>query len=237
MLEHDVHLARPRWPRSSRSVSPSGVGVDRDVGAELQRQRRACSSLEAVAITRPAPSGRPSWTASEPTPPAAACTTTLSPSATPAGGAVQMPGGRALDDQRQRGAVVDPVGDREHALARARSRTRRSRRADERDHALARVVLAALPITPHLAARHERQRRLAARRSSCGCACRRSSAPARRDPDQHLARPGLGRWAARRAAAPPGRRTRSSGSRASDPRLSRASSRRLSDPQRLQPVL
>ncbi len=35
--------------------------------------------LEAVAITRPAPSGAPSWTASEPTPPAAAWTTTLSP--------------------------------------------------------------------------------------------------------------------------------------------------------------
>ena len=39
------------------------------------------SSLEAVAITRPAPSGAPSWTASDPTPPAAACTTTLSPGA------------------------------------------------------------------------------------------------------------------------------------------------------------
>jgi hypothetical protein len=39
------------------------------------------SSVDAVAITRPAPSGLPSWTASEPTPPAAACTTTLSPAA------------------------------------------------------------------------------------------------------------------------------------------------------------
>ena len=34
-----------------------------------------------MAITRPAPNGRPSWVASEPTPPAAAWTTTLSPGA------------------------------------------------------------------------------------------------------------------------------------------------------------
>ena len=40
------------------------------------------SSLDAVAITRPAPIARPSCTASEPTPPAAAWTTTLSPSCT-----------------------------------------------------------------------------------------------------------------------------------------------------------
>ncbi len=39
------------------------------------------SSVDAVAITLPAPNARPSCTASEPTPPAAACTTTLSPSA------------------------------------------------------------------------------------------------------------------------------------------------------------
>ena len=37
------------------------------------------SSVEAVAMTR-APNALPSWTASEPTPPAAACTTAVSPS-------------------------------------------------------------------------------------------------------------------------------------------------------------
>jgi hypothetical protein len=40
------------------------------------------SSVDAVAITRPAPNDLPSWTASDPTPPAAAPTTTLSPGAT-----------------------------------------------------------------------------------------------------------------------------------------------------------
>ena len=118
-------------------------------------------------------------------------------------------------DQRQRGAVVEPVGDREHTLARVRSRTPRSRRCRP-----------ARPRARRCPRARPRPRRRApaaaspsARRSSCGCACRRSSARAR-DLDQHLLGPGLGSRQLGQLEHLRARRTRSSGSRASAPRLS-----------------
>ena len=62
------------------------------------------SSLEQVAITRPAPNGLPSWTAIDPTPPAAACTTTLSP-------------GASLADVRYRCQAVRPWSSSASAVA------------------------------------------------------------------------------------------------------------------------
>ena len=61
--------------RSSRSPSSATSAPSDSASSRL-------SSVEASAITRPAPIGLPSCVASEPTPPAAATTTTVSPSAT-----------------------------------------------------------------------------------------------------------------------------------------------------------
>ena len=66
-----------------------------------------------------------------------------------------MPGGRALHDQRQRGAVVDSVGDREDPALGRRGVFRVAARAHQRDDALARVLAHA----GDLAARDQRQRR------------------------------------------------------------------------------
>src|SRR5580693_6467749 len=77
------------------------------------------ASVDALAITRPAPSGCPSCTATDPTPPAPECTTTLSPAAIR--GAEQMPRRGALHEQRDGRLVGDRIGDRE------RRRRRRER--------------------------------------------------------------------------------------------------------------
>ena len=71
----------PRFASTSRSVRPSGAPSTATSAPSSSASSRF-ASVEAVAITRPAPIGRPSCTASEPTPPAAAWTTTLSPGAT-----------------------------------------------------------------------------------------------------------------------------------------------------------
>ncbi len=89
---------------------PVGRGVDGDVGAELERQRALVLRSRRVAITRPAPSGRPSWTASEPTPPAAECTTTLSPAATRAAVRYRCHAVIPWISERERRAVVEPSG-------------------------------------------------------------------------------------------------------------------------------
>ena len=65
----------------SRSVRPSAA-PSTAASAPSSSASARFSSVEAVAMTRPAPIGLPSCTASEPTPPAAPCTTTLSPGAT-----------------------------------------------------------------------------------------------------------------------------------------------------------
>ena len=78
-LEHDVDLGAAVG-LAQRGGELGLARVDGHVGAELERER-ALLLVEAVAITRPAPKRLASWTAIEPTPPAAAWTTTLSPSA------------------------------------------------------------------------------------------------------------------------------------------------------------
>ena len=126
-LEDDVDAAGRRWPRRRRSVRPSGVGVDRGVGAELERERALLLGRgggdHAPGAHRPGRAGRPASRRR----PRRRATTTVSPGRS-ARRAVQVPGGQALEQQRQRGAVVDAVGDREGQRRRARSRTRRSRR-------------------------------------------------------------------------------------------------------------
>jgi hypothetical protein len=73
-----------------------------------------------------------------------------------AGRAKQMPGRRALDHERQRGPVVDPVGDCEDPLAGRDGVLRIAARPDQRDDSLAGL----LERSGDLAARHQRQRRL-----------------------------------------------------------------------------
>ena len=186
---------------------PLGVGVDCRIGPSSSASARF-SSLEAIAITRPAPSGWPSCTASEPTPPAAEWTTTLSPCGD-APGPIEVPGGGALHDQRERRAVVDAIGDREDELRRGARVLRVAALTGQRDDPLAGVLADAR----HLPAGDERQRGLL--HVGVGAGVRVGEVqPRARDLDQHLAGAGLGLRAARPARAPPARRTRSSGSHA-----------------------
>src|SRR5437588_7172740 len=74
----------------------------------------------------------------------------------PPGGAVEVPGRRPLDDQRKRGAVLEPVGNREDVLGGCGRVLGVAARADQSHHALAGVLADAR----HLAARDERERRL-----------------------------------------------------------------------------
>ena len=143
--------------------------------------------VEASAITRPAPIGLPSWTASEPTPPAAATIATDSPGPTRARRAVQVPRGQALDEQRQRGAVVHAVGDREGQRLGRRRVLGVAAGAAEGDDALAGVLAHA----GHLAARHERQ--LLGREVVVAALVGVGEVHTRaRDPDEDLAVAGLG---------------------------------------------
>ena len=135
---------RPRVPPLAsirRSVSPSGSG-SMATSAPSSSASARFSSLEAVAITRPAPSACPSCTASEPDAARGRVDDDALALGHAAGGAVQVPGGGALHDHRQRRAVVEPVGDREDAVLgrervlgvaalarRARRRARRCPRA------------------------------------------------------------------------------------------------------------
>ena len=77
--------ARPPLASSRRRAAPSGRRW-RCRGRGRHRHRGlwrgpACRRWRRVAMTRPAPSSWASWTARLPTPPAAACTTTVSPGA------------------------------------------------------------------------------------------------------------------------------------------------------------
>ena len=103
-----------RGRRRSRPAARRQVGLGRvhgRVGAEDIASSRL-SGEDAVAITRPAPQARASWTATVPTPPAAACTTTDSPAARWAQLRSSVPGGDALQHHGQGRAVLDPVGNR-----------------------------------------------------------------------------------------------------------------------------
>ena len=161
-----------RWPRSGAPSGPSGSeSIATSAPSSRARSRLAC--VEASAITRPAPIGRPSWTASDPTPPAAATIDHRLAGPTRARRAVQVPGGQALDEQRQRRAVVDAVGDREgQRLGRGRV-LGVAAGAAERDDALRRC--------PRARPRPRRPGPAAAagpRGSRCGAGgCRRSSSP------------------------------------------------------------
>ena len=70
------------------------------------------SSVDAVAMTRPAPHALASCTATLPTPPAAACTTTDSPGTRWVAGPQQVPRRGALHQHGQGGDVVDTIGQR-----------------------------------------------------------------------------------------------------------------------------
>ena len=194
--------ARRRWPRSG---APSGPRASASIAASAPsssaRSRLAC--VEAIAITRPAPIGLPSWTASEPTPPAAATIATDSPGPTRPRRAVQVPRGEALDQQRQRGAVVDAVGDREgQRLGRGRV-LGVAAGAAQGDDALPGVLAHA----GDLAAGHERQ--LLGREVVVAALMGVGEVHARaRDPDEDLAARRARARAGRRAPGPRGRRTR-----------------------------
>ena len=179
-LEDDVdRLAELASTRRSQAL---GRGVDRGVGAELERQVALLLASTRRRSRGPAPSGLPSWTASEPTPPAAAMHDDALARLHARARLVEVPGGQALEQQRQRRAVVDAVGDRERQRAPARSRTRRSRRR--------RTARRRARRCPRARPRPPRRAPAAASpspgRCSCAGGCRRSSAP-RADLDQHLA--------------------------------------------------
>ena len=139
------------------------------------------SSLEAVAITRPAPSAWPSCTAIEPTPPAAPWTTTLSPSATRAAVRYRCQAvvpwtiiASAVPSSRPSGIAKTSSLRRDRVLGVAAA-------ADERDHALAGVLAHARD----LAAGHQRQRGLLHVGVGAGVRVGEVQAGAR-DPDQRL---------------------------------------------------
>ena len=103
------------------------------------------------------------------------------------GGAVQMPGGGPLDDERQRGVVVDRVGDRKDVVGGRGGVLGVAAGAGERDDALAHVLAHAR----HLAAGHEWQCGLA----HVGVGARvgvRKVQPGAADLDQDLVGTGLG---------------------------------------------
>ena len=77
-ISNTTSTFRPSFASSRRSFIPAG-DASTATSAPSSSASARLSSVEAVAITRPAPSGLPSCTASDPTPPAAACTTTDSP--------------------------------------------------------------------------------------------------------------------------------------------------------------
>ena len=160
----------PRFASTSRSVRPSAAPSIATSAPSSSASARL-SSVDAVAMTRPAPIGRPSWTASEPTPPAAEWTTTLSPGATLRARPVEVPRREALHEQRERGRVVDAVGDRRTSGCSARSRTPRSRRR--------RTARRPARRCPRARPRPPSRGRAAAwpsrGTSSCAGACRRSS--------------------------------------------------------------
>ena len=116
-LEDDVD--RPAVVGLEQGVAQVGrVAGGRTRGRARRRRRgrgpgRASPAEDAVAMTRRAPISRASCTARQPTPPAAACTTTVSPGAIRRAGAQQVPRRGALQHQGQRGGVVDRVGQRE----------------------------------------------------------------------------------------------------------------------------
>ena len=74
--------------------------------------RARFSALEAVAMTRPAPQRRASWTASDADPAGAGDDDDRLALGQVGAGAQQVPGGRALQDDRQRLLVADAVGHR-----------------------------------------------------------------------------------------------------------------------------
>ena len=127
-LEDDVDLAADVG-LDQAVLHALGRGVDRGVGAELERERALLLASTPSRSRGPAPIGLAELHGERAD--AARRRRGRPPSrraATRRARAVQVPRGQALEQQRQRGAVVDAVGDREGQRRRARSRTRRSRR-------------------------------------------------------------------------------------------------------------
>ena len=152
-------LAAPRRPRRRRRA---------------RAPARASPRVDAVAITRPAPNGLPSCTASDPTPPGRRRgRRPLSPGRDLRGGPVQVPGGQPLEQERQRGAVRHAVGDRRTSSARGRRGVLRVAAGAARARRRARRCRP--PATPATSAPGD-ERQLVAwrRRRSRARACRRS---------------------------------------------------------------
>ena len=87
------------------------------------------SSVDAVAITRPAPNGLAELHRQRTHPAGAGDHHSGLARGELGGGPEQVPRGDSLDQQRECRAVLDPVGDLVNHLLRARPRTRRSRRS------------------------------------------------------------------------------------------------------------
>ena len=113
------------------------------------------SSDEAVAITRPAPIGLAELHRQRPDAAGAGDHEHRLAAAgrDPRAGPVEVPGGQALDQQRERRAVVEAVGDREDAVGRRERVLGVAAVAGQRDHALAGVG----PHARDLAAGDQRQ--------------------------------------------------------------------------------
>ena len=167
-------------------MSPSAAGSTRHVGAELQRERALLLAGggrdHAARAERVAELDRERADAAG----GAVHDDALALGHAP-GGAVEVPGGRPLDDHRERRAVVEAVRDREDVLPRRGRVLGVAAGPDERDDALAGVLAHA----GHLAARDERQRGLlhVGVRARVGVG---EVEPGAGDPDQHLAPAGSG---------------------------------------------
>ena len=183
----------PRPPVASQhGVGEAAVARRRSTAsAPCARATRALSSLDTVPITR-APSAFAQLHRNRPTPPAAACTSTVSPARTRCVRCSRYSARHALQHQRRGGFVVDVVGQRDDRVGRQRAHVdvRARRRAGVGD-AIARQQVA------------RRLRRRRARRppppcpgGAGGSSIRYSPAPHvdvdvvdadRRVPDAHLA--------------------------------------------------
>ena len=117
------------------------------------------SSVDAVAITRPAPSGLPELHGERADAARRGVHDDALARPDARGGAVQVPRGEALEQQRERRRVADAVGDRERRRRRRRDVLRVAAGADQRDDALAgrEAVAVALDDAGDLRAGDERQ--------------------------------------------------------------------------------